>query len=181
MLPATDPEGRLSMDPAGLPSAGRYWRTHSLTDIWRRLALGWRNEATATYTMYGVLKYLALYAMLAACLAAARPQAAVGVLRAHGWLLLFGAGYAAIYLPAIAFFDITSGTGSTRFLLAHAAPLIFALAAWCDAPPFAHARLRLGRGSVPLRAAGAWSLTLLVALDVLFWVGPRLASTYGGF
>lgn len=181
MLPATDVEGRLAIDPARLPSAASYWRTHSVAAIWQRIAAGWRSEASATYGMYGLVKYVALYGVLAAILALARPRAAGAVILRHGWLLLFFAGYAAIYLPAIAFFDITSGTGSTRFLLAHAAPLCFVLAAWCDAAGFREARARVGAFRIPLVAAGAWLFTALAALDVLFWVAPRLAATYGGF
>lgn len=79
----------------------------------------------------------------------------------------------------IAFFVVTSGTGGTRFLLAHVAPLLFV----CS-HVVARSRLR----STTLALAGLEITSVHVPVLVLVMMGgdmafilwPRL-MTYGGF
>jgi hypothetical protein len=118
--------------------------------------------------------------ILAAAAVAANRGAFGDLLRRDAAVVAFLIVYAAVFLTFTAFFSIVSGTGTTRFVLTHAAPLLFALS-WLQAqPPFNATRWKLaGVDLTPVHAQ--LLVTATVAFDIAFTVWPRLMSTYGGF
>jgi hypothetical protein len=73
-----------------------------------------------------------------------------------------------------------SGTGSARFLIAHLAPLLFVLSRFLTSTPFSQSAWHAG----PLRVSIAHFhplVTAILAVDLSFFLWPRLMSTYGGF
>ena len=67
-----------------------------------------------------------LYLAAALAVLTTRRRAVVGLVQRHIALGAFLIAYAGLYLPAVAFYEPISGTGTARFLLAHLAPLLFA-------------------------------------------------------
>lgn len=95
-------------------------------------------------------------------------------------LVLFLAAYAAVYLPATAFYEPTSGTGTARFLLAHVAPLLFALTMLLTNHDVEAQRWSVG--GVPLTTRHFhWLLAAILITDLVFVLPHRLMTTYGGF
>ena len=111
-----------------------------------------------------------MYVGFAIVLMAMRPRQVADLIRERWVLVTFLLAYAAIYLPATAFFVPTSSTGAIRFLLAHVAPLLFSLAWFFTRPAFAG----------PARVFHVMVL-LLLAVDLGFLWWPRMMSTYAGF
>ena len=163
------------------PGPARYWREHTTTAIAARFANGFRDMLVGSYAMFWYLKFVAVYVLLALALMATTWRSFAEIVRRHRALAVFLALYAAFYLPATAFYEPTSGTGTTRFLMAHITPLMFTLSRY-----FAVTSLR-DRPSwnicqVPVTATHMQLFVLgTVALDLTFTVWPRLMSTYGGF
>ena len=88
--------------------------------------------------------------------------------------------YTAVYGPAIAFYEPTSGTGTTRFLLVHVAPLLFVLSMFCESASFKNRRFTLAGAEVGLPHFHVL-LMVIIGLDLTFTLWPRLMTTYGGF
>lgn len=133
-----------------------------------------------SYTGYWYYKYVLLYLVFSGVLLTSNAAATRALLRRRPFVAVFLLGYAAIYLPAIAFFSVTSGTGTGRFFIAHLAPLLFTLSLIFAAKPFADTRWRVGRlafgpGSFHVVVFALWGF------DLTFTIWPRLLSTYGGF
>jgi len=83
---------------------------------------------TSSYRTFWYLKFVAIYLAGIGVLAATRWSAFKDLLGRNRPLAAFLILYAAMYLPAIAFYEPISGTGTTRFLMAHLTPLMFAAA-----------------------------------------------------
>jgi hypothetical protein len=164
------------MPPDELPSMRRYLQEHSVSQITDRLLDGFRDMVVVTYERYWIVKFLVLY-VLAAAMAAVRRPAAVGALvRRHLALIVFMLCYAVVYLLAIAFYKPISGT-TGRMILAHMAPLLFALAWFLTRPAFRDAPL-VGR----VRVAHLQPVVLgLMLFDVSFRLWPQLFATYTGY
>lgn len=177
---AADDEGHPHAAPEQLVGLQTYWRSHTIRQIVDRLADGFKDTAVRSYQTYGFLKYVALYGAIVLLLMAMNRRATLDLVRSHPGLVVFLVLYAAVYLPATAFFVITSSTGSMRFLLAHAAPLFFALSRLVARAPFA--RTTWQAGGLRLEAAHLNVLVLIVVtVDLTVWLWPRLMTTYGGF
>jgi hypothetical protein len=170
LLPVTDEEGRISRPPETLPSMWSYLSTRSPGQIVGRIVEGLRDTADRSYRTFGYFKYVVLYLAFGLGLAFWYRQAFVDLVRRHSALVLFLTLYAAIYLPATAFFVPTSSTGAVRFLQAHLAPFFFTLAWFVTRPPFA-------------RASRVFHLAVAVVLvvDLAFVWWPRMLTTYAGF
>jgi hypothetical protein len=102
------------------------------------------------------------------------------LIQRHAALAAFVSLYAIVYLPAVAFYEPISGTGTTRFLLAHVAPLLFLLSRFVQSPAFAADRWRIGRLTVGVEHMQVLVL-LTIGLDLTFTLWPRVMTTYGGF
>jgi len=76
--------------------------------------------------------------------------------------------------------EAMSGTGTARFLIAHIAPLLFVLSRFLTTTPFSESAWRVG--SVRLSIAYFHPLaSVILAVELAFFLWPRLMSTYGGF
>jgi hypothetical protein len=88
--------------------------------------------------------------------------------------------YATVYLFGIAFYAPVSGTGTTRFLIAHLLPLLFVLSLLFTREPFRSTEWQLGRLRLQTRHFHL-VVSAMLAFDLLFVIWPRLMTTYGGF
>ena len=88
--------------------------------------------------------------------------------------------YAVTYLVGIAFYEPVSGTGTTRFLIAHLLPLLFVLSLFFTREPFRRTEWRVGRINLST-AHFHWLVSAMLAFDLAFVIWPRLMTTYGGF
>ena len=175
-----DGVGWPTMPDSELPGAGRYWREHSVGQIGQRIASGFEDMALKSVQMYGYLPYLLLYLAMLAVILFTRRQIVVPMLRANAPLVAFLLVYASLYLLAIAFYYPTSGTGTARFLLAHLAPLFFALSYLFSRERLTSAPWRIGRFQFGMQQFNVLVFALLV-VDVTVRLWPRLMTTYGGF
>jgi hypothetical protein len=102
------------------------------------------------------------------------------LVRGHPALTLFLAAYAAVYIPAIAFYEPISGTGTARFLAAHIGPLLFALSALLNSRAIRAVPLQIGRLSLTVGHLHL-AVAAMLALDIVFVIPLRVMTTYGGF
>ena len=163
-----------------LPGARKYWREHTLQQIVARVAGGLWDAVWRSYQTFGYLKPLILYLAIAVALLLRQRHAVRDDIRRNRAVLLFLALYGLAYIFGIAFYAPVSGTGTTRFLIAHLLPLFFVLSLLFTREPYATtewtvAGLRVSMAQIHL------AITLLLVLDVAFGVWPRLMTTYGGF
>lgn len=167
--------------PAGArPGLLRYWREHSAGAIAARFGHGFLDMVTRSYRTFWYLKFVAIFLALAGLLVSTAWRAFADMLGRNRSLTVFLILYAAVYLPAIAFYEPISGTGTTRFLIAHVAPLLFACSAFFAADPFRRASWSVA--GIEITATQIHLAVLVtIALDITFWVWPRMMTTYGGF
>ena len=163
-----------------LPGPLKYWRSHTVGQMLERLQGGFRQMGIDLWRGYWMAKYLLMYLLLAIVLAVSRPALTLRLVRDHLATVTFLGLYLPLYLVATAFYAPISGTGTARFMLAHAPTLLFALSWW-----FAHPDVRAVRWRLAGVEVGPAHFHLLVLpmllLDVPFTIWPRLTSTYGGF
>ena len=96
-------------------------------------------------------------------------------------LAAFLVAYGVSHLLLIAFYEPISGTGTTRFLIAHLTPFFYAASRYL-ADPDVVATTRWTIGGAPVGIRHLHVLTaFMLALDVAFWIWPRVMTTYGGF
>jgi hypothetical protein len=88
--------------------------------------------------------------------------------------------YALIYAIGIAFYSPVSGTGTTRFLIAHLLPLLFVLSLLFTREPFCSTEWNLA-GVMLYTQHFHLLISAMLAFDLLFVIWPRLMTTYGGF
>jgi hypothetical protein len=175
-----DGVGWPTMPAEQLPSASRYWREHSGRQIAARMGNGFRDMAVRSFRTYNYWRYVVLYLAYALMLVITRRAAVARLIRAHPAVAAFLVMYAFVYLVGIAFYAPVSGTGTTRFLIAHLLPLLFVLSLLFTREPFRSTEWRLaGRTLRPRHFHLAVSAMLV--FDLLFVVWPRLMTTYGGF
>jgi hypothetical protein len=163
-----------------IPTARSYLRTHSPETILTRIADGMADIVVRLYRTFWVLKYVGLYLALAAVAIARNRLAFARLLSQHASLAAFLGLYGATYLAATAFYAPISGTGTSRFVLAHVAPLLFTVSALLARRPFALSQwtvlgCTLTMGHLHLL------VTVSMGLDLAFAIWPRLMTTYGGF
>lgn len=155
-----------------LPSAKRYWKEHSVGVIAKRIGDGFADMATRSYKTFRYLPYFIGYAIFAIGLMARRRAEAAALIKRHAWTTAFVSLYAVVYAFGIAFYAPISGTGTTRFLMAHLLPAFFLMSMLIVRP-------WSGDATHGARFQGLVSLWL--AFDIVFIIWPRLMSTYGGF
>ncbi len=174
------PEARPSGPPELQPGLRRYLREHTTAVIAARFGHGFLDMLTGSYRTFWYLKYVAIYVALAVLLAATAWQAFLDTIRRNGSLAAFLILYAAVYLPAIAFYEPISGTGTTRFLMAHVTPLLFACSAFFAAEPFRRGSWSVAGVDITVTHVH-FAVLVWIGLDITFWVWPRAMTTYGGF
>jgi hypothetical protein len=88
--------------------------------------------------------------------------------------------YAAVYLVGTAFYAPVSGTGTTRFLIAHLTPFFFVVSLWLTSASLRSIEWQVAGARVTLQHFHVLVFVSLV-FDVAFIIWPRLMTTYGGF
>lgn len=175
-----DAVGWPKMPESELPSMQKYLRTHSVGDIARRLAGGFRDMVVRSFNTYWYFKYVAIYAAIVIAVIVVNSRAALDVVRARPAESLFVLVYTGVYLMATAFYEPISGTGTTRLLMAHITPLLFVASLFLAQPAIDATRWRIGATTVTMLHVHVF-VTVTIALDILFVVWPRLMTTFGGF
>ena len=170
------PPGRRSERPGPL----KYWREHTIGQILTRFENGFRDMVIGSYRTFWYLKFVAIYVFSAAMLIAFAWRPVAATVKRHATLSAFVVLYAAVYVPAVAFYEPTSGTGTTRFLLAHVAPLLFVLSMFFESPSLKDRRWTVAGVDVGLPHLHL-ALLATIGLDLTFTLWPRLMTTYGGF
>ncbi len=168
------------MPAADLPGPRRYLREHTTAQIVERVAGGVRDMGVVLRRDFDLLPYLALYGGLFVLLLVTRTGALYAMAREHLWTVLFLACYALIYLLATAFYHPISGTGTGRFLLAHALPLFFVLSRIVTSRRLAAVWWSTAGRRLDVTAF-QWLVSATLLLNVALRVWPRLMQTYGGF
>jgi hypothetical protein len=163
-----------------LPSASKYWREHTVGQIAGRIAAGLWDMVDRSYRTYWYFTYVAVYLGFAVALLLKRRTAWMDLARAHPAALGFLVAYALAYLIGIAFYAPVSGTGTSRFLLAHILPLLFVLSFFFNCEPFRNTEWTFAGARVGVRHFHLL-VSAMLTFDVLFTLWPRLMSTYGGF
>jgi hypothetical protein len=175
-----DGVGWPTLPPEQIPSAAKYWRTHSLADIAARIGGGFRDMAVRSYATYGYLKYIIWYTALLVLVVASDPADFASAARRHAPLFTFLILYAISHALLIAFYSPISGTGTTRFLIAHLTPFFYTVSRYLARPAVTSRKWIVG--SVPIHVHHLHAATaVMLALDIAFGVWPRLMTTYGGF
>ena len=176
-----DGVGWPALPPEQIPSAGKYWRSHSVGQIAARIAGGFKDMAVRSYRTYAYLKYVVLFVGLLAVVILSNTAVFAALARRNKPLVSFLALYGLSHLLLVAFYEPISGTGTTRFLIAHLTPFFYAASRYLTHPEVVRTtRWRIGPVEV-----GVWQLhaaiSALLALDVAVWIWPRVMTTYGGF
>ena len=161
-----------------IPSAAKYWRTHTTGQIASRVAGGFTDMLVRSYRTYAYFKYVAWYLAMLAVVILSNTAAFTGVVRRNAALVAFLVLYGFSHLLLIAFYAPISGTGTTRFLIAHLTPFFYAASRYLSHPEVVGTAI-LG---APVGVRHLQVVTgVMLALDVAFWIWPRVLTTYGGF
>jgi hypothetical protein len=89
--------------------------------------------------------------------------------------------YAVSHLVLIAFYEPISGTGTTRFLIAHLTPFFYAASRYLAHPEIART-IGWQIAGIPVGVRHLHVVTsALLAVDLAVWMWPRVMTTYGGF
>ena len=159
-----------------IPSASKYWRTHTIGQIAERIGSGFRDMLVRSYSSYWYLKYVAWYVGLIILTV----HGARGLVQRHAALAAFLVLYGASHLLLIAFYEPISGTGTTRFLIAHLTPFFYAASRYLSSAAVSTRQWTVAGVKITLWHLHVFTLVML-ALDITFWIWPRLMTTYGGF
>ena len=176
-----DGVGWPDMPPEQIPSAAKYWRSHTAEQIASRVAGGFRDMLVRSYRTYAYFKYVAWYLALLAIVVLSNIAAFGRLVRRHAALVAFLVLYGLSHLLLIAFYEPISGTGTTRFLIAHLTPFFYAASRYLTHPDVV-ATTSWTVGGVLVGVRHLHVLTsIILAADVTFWIWPRVMTTYGGF
>jgi hypothetical protein len=175
-----DSLGWPTMPAADLPGPARYWREHTLGQIGRRLAGGFSDIASTSHRTLGFLPYLVVCAAAGVWSAGAQGRGFLARLHRHLWWVSFLVVYGASYLLLTAFYHPISGTGTGRFFAAHLAPLFFVLMKLLSHDRSGDRGWHAGRRVFDADRVQSL-VTILLAVDLVFRLWPRLMTTYGGF
>ena len=134
--------------------------------------------AVRSYRTYAYFKYIAWYLAMLAIVILSNTAAFTGLVRRNAALVAFLVLYGLSHLLLIAFYAPISGTGTTRFLIAHLTPFFYAASRYLSHPEVA--RTTIGSGPVGVRHLQVLT-GIVLAADVAFWIWPRVMTTYGGF
>ena len=163
-----------------IPTPRSYLRTHSPEQILARIAGGLADIVVRLYRTFWVLGTWCSTLALAAFAIARNRLAFARLLTQHASLAAFLGLYGATYLFATAFYAPISGTGTSRFVLAHVAPLLFTISAMLARRPFALSQCTV-LGCTLTMGHLHLLVTVSIGLDLAFAIWPRLMTTYGGF
>jgi hypothetical protein len=176
-----DGVGWPDLPPDQIPSASKYWQSHTAGQIAARVAGGFKDMVVRSYRTYGYLKYVAWYIALLALVILSNTTVFASLVRRNAPLVSFLALYGISHVLLIAFYEPISGTGTTRFLIAHLTPFFYAASRYLTHPEV----VRTTKWRIGTLTVGVGHLAMLtsavLALDVAILIWPRVMTTYGGF
>jgi hypothetical protein len=174
-----DGKGWPTTPPEQIPSAGKYWREHSVGQIAGRFWTGFLEMFTVSYIRLWYFKVLTMYVVFATALVVVGRRQLAARIRGEPAVSAYLGLYALIYTAAVAFYQPISGT-TLRMLLVHVAPFLFAVSRLAESPGFHD--LKWSVGGVALGAAH-FHLAVIVtmALDIVFVLWPRLSTEFAGY
>jgi hypothetical protein len=175
-----DGVGWPKMPPDQLPSAARYWREHTVSQIAERIAAGFRDMLDRSYKTFWYWKYVLLYVACAFAVVLKKRKEVADLVRRHRAASIFLMLYAGAYLLGIAFYAPISGTGTTRFIIAHLTPFFFVLSQLLSSETVRDAEWQLAGRRITV-ANLHQVIFVSLAFDIAFVIWPRLMTTYGGF
>ena len=170
------PPGQRSARPGPL----KYWREHTSAQIAARFYYGFRDMLYGSYYSFWYVKFVAVYVVCAGLLIVPGWSTFRATIKRHTALAVFLFLYAAVYGPAVAFYEPISGTGTTRFLLPHVAPVLLVLSMFFESASFRDRRWSFGGAEIGPPHVHVLLLAMM-GLDLTFTLWPRLMTTYGGF
>jgi hypothetical protein len=144
------------------------------------VAGGFWDMVDRSYKTYWYFKYVVLYVACALAVLMSRRRELKARIRANPAPAVFLLLYATVYLLGIAFYAPVSGTGTTRFVIAHLTPLFFVVSLLLASDWLARAECRVAGTRVTLQH---FHMLVFISLifDIAFVIWPRLMTTYGGF
>jgi hypothetical protein len=175
-----DGVGWPAMPADDLPSASKYWREHTVAQMAGRIGGGLWDMLDRSYKTYWYFKYLVLYLGVAIAIAVTRPHGLAETWRRSAVPAAFLLLYGVTYLLGIAFYAPVSGTGTSRFLIAHLTPLFFVLSLFLAREPVRRTEWTVGGARIGV-AHFHLLVSVSLAFDIAFVIWPRLMTTYGGF
>ena len=162
------------------PGASKYLREHTVAQIASRFGSGFRDMAMRSYHTFWYLKFAVLYMVVAAAGLVSFRLVSSAMLERHWRLVVFLLLYAGGYAAATAFYEPISGTGTSRFVLAHVAPLLFALTMLFESRTWRARQWSLAGTTLTMAHVYVFTIATIL-LDVTFTLWYRLLTTYGGF
>ena len=154
-----------SLPPEQIPSAGRYWREHSVQQIAARIAGGVLGRLRHNARFDGYYKYAALLAIAAAVLAWRRREEGKRLLRSQPFLAAFLALFFSGYLLLFGWYEPLSG--DARFVLLLFLPFTFT-ASKLISRLAGNATLQLAGRTIPVLSAIAAVLLVLATSEAIF-------------
>src|SRR5262249_46836726 len=154
-----------------LPSAARYLREHTAGQIASRIGHGLEDMVVRSYRTYWYLWYVVFYTAFAAAVILKKPREFAALVREQRAAFAFVVLYGLFYLIAIAFYEPVSGTGTTRFLLAHLLPYLFVISLFVTREPFSSAGWRIAELHLRARDVHLF-VSAMLAFDLIFTIWP---------
>ena len=174
-----DGKGWPTTPPDQIPSAGKYLREHTASQIAGRFWKGFLEMFTVSYIRLWYFKVVSMYVLFAAVLVAAGRRHLAALVRADPAVCVYLTLYAVVYTAAVAFYQPISGT-TLRMLLVHVAPFLFAVSRLAESPGFRDLRWTVAGVSL---GAAHFHLAVIatMALDIVFVLWPRLSTEFAGY
>jgi len=152
-----------NLPPEKLPSAAKYWHTHSVGKIVGRLGGGLSLILRSCYTGFGYFKYALFYLVAVGFLCLRYRKQWDHWLDQDGrrWTAAFVAAYLLAYLFLVAFYAAIAAPN--RFVLATSCRRCSRLSYILSVGPFTKMRVSLGRVSLSVAQ-------FFMAIEFLFWI-----------
>jgi hypothetical protein len=159
----SDPDRRRALQPDQIPSPAKYWREHSVQQIAQRLIGGVTTMCIRSAKVTGYYKFILLFAIAGAVLAARRRTAAARFIADRGFAAIFCALFFFVYVLLYAWYGAI--ITDSRFILALFLPFIFAASIFllgvADGQTFA-----FRRRDIPVAKLFAGALVALALIDL---------------
>ncbi|MAT96154.1 MAG: hypothetical protein CL608_03340 [Anaerolineaceae bacterium] len=177
-----DRSGWPDMPPDEVPSATKYFREHSTTQIFERFFNGLLVILITTTNSYGYLIYFCLLFGLVLSLVIVNRQQTMIIIKKYPFISLFVSGFFGAYSLLYAWYwPISSGN---RFVLALFTPIMFTLAFLLYRLFEPQLSLKLSRHSqtrINLGQLLNWIMITVLLVDLYIILTVRIGVFYGGF
>ena len=170
------------MPPEEIPSAAKYFQTHTLPEMGQRLAKGFLITLVSMADSYGYLKYMIILFGLVLSLSLFNRQRAWAILTQHFYLALFSFGFIVLYVLLYAWY--TPIANGNRLVLALFSPITFTFCFIIYRLFDQQLLIQLNRKSTRTVHLGLllnWLLGSLLLVDGYIILTERISLMYGGF